>query len=98
MAIDLKQRLDAIGERAKLLTQRLEQERRARLEAESLVADMNRELEQSRRRVAELEQQVEYLRVVGLVDPSREDVARSRAVISELVRDIDRCIADLEQS
>lgn len=60
------------------------------------------ELESTRRRVQELEARVErletdneYLRVAHTVAPSPESVAHSRAIISKLVRDIDRCISQL---
>ena len=60
------------------------------------------ELEYTRQRVQELETRVEqlemdnnYLRMAHTIAPSPESVAQSRAMISKLVRDIDRCISQL---
>lgn len=60
------------------------------------------ELDSTCQRVQELEARVEqletdnqYLRMAHTVAPSPESVAQSRAMISKLVRDIDRCISQL---
>ena len=60
------------------------------------------ELDSTRQRVQELEARVEqletdnqYLRMAHTIAPSPESVAQSRAMISKLVRDIDRCISQL---
>ena len=60
------------------------------------------ELDSTRQRVQELEARVEqletdnqYLRMAHTIAPSPESVAQSRALISKLVRDIDRCISQL---
>ncbi len=42
-----------------------------------------------------MRQEAEHLKVVHTITPSRDDVQRTRAMISELMRDIDRCIADI---
>lgn len=39
--------------------------------------------------------EVEYLRVASVVSPSAEDRRRTAEKISNLVRELDRCIADL---
>ena len=42
-----------------------------------------------------LRSQVDYLKMAAIVAPEREDVERTRALLSNLVREIDKCIADL---
>ena len=41
--------------------------------------------------------QVEYLTVVSTIAPSRESLDETRARIAGLMREIDRCIADLKE-
>ena len=53
------------------------------------------QVERQSREIADLRHQVEYLKVATSIAPSREAVEQSRAVLSELVREIDKCIADL---
>ena len=38
----------------------------------------------------------EYLTVASTLTPGRENVEHTRALLAELVREIDRCIADLK--
>lgn len=96
MAVDLKQRIESIKTRAGALVARLEQERRGRIEAEKRVTELTDEVTTLRGEVDRLERQLEFLRTSGLGDASREDIERRRAVISGLVRDIDKCIANLQ--
>lgn len=97
MAIDLQERLDNIRVKADMLVSRFEEQReRCRLleqtvdRLEKQVADLTKSLER-------LKVDNELLRTAGLLNPTREDVERSRAMLSQLVRDIDRCIAELTE-
>ena len=61
-----------------------------------------RELEEShasnarlKAQIEHLEHENEYLRLSHTVAPTAESVAQTRAIISKLVRDIDRCISQL---
>lgn len=56
---------------------------------------LRKDLEISRRRISELEQQVEYLQVVHSVTPGRKDIEETRTLLTGLVREIDKCISDL---
>lgn len=95
MSGNLKRRLDSVITKAHLLRQRHEQilaeERRQQARIEELTA----QLEQRDKEISRLRQENEYLRVVHSITPSREEVERSRAILTELMRDIDKCIADL---
>lgn len=97
MEIDLTGRIADIRTRSQLLVKRIADERAARRRAESRVEELTAECDTLRRRLAESERQVEYLKVARLVNTSREDIDRSRRVISDLVREIDKCIADLSE-
>lgn len=47
--------------------------------------------------IERLRQQVEYLTVVTTALPDSADVEKSRAVLTNLVREIDKCINDLTE-
>lgn len=95
MVGNLKQRLDRIESKAQLLaalhSRMLESKRADKLRIDDLIA---REKLQSAE-IKQLRTQVEFLTVSHSVVPSREDLASSRAMLAELVREIDRCIADI---
>lgn len=48
------------------------------------------------REIKELNMKIEYLSVVTSARPSADEMKRSRAMLSELVREIDQCISDLQ--
>ena len=95
MATDLHETLQRVARKAQGLTDRynaLLSEKRA---ADVRIAELMATVEALRKQVESLTRQNEYLTVVTTAIPSRSDVERSRAVISRLVREIDKCISDL---
>ena len=95
MAIDLQQQLERVNakttlvlEKYALMQQRLEQ-------ARAEIARLNDELRRSRQSIEALEMRLEYLSVSHSVASSGDELQRAKAMISELVREIDLCIADL---
>lgn len=97
MAANLQQRLDSIRGKATLLTQRyaeLLEEKRA---ADAQIAELHTQLRRQQEEMARMRQQIESLQVVTTISRGREDVERSRAFLSQLVRDIDKCIAELTE-
>ena len=47
--------------------------------------------------IEKLKMQVEYLSIASTVKMGREDIDSTRAMVADLVREIDRCIADLSE-
>lgn len=95
MAGNLQQRLDSLKSKAEILTsryRRLADEKRA---ADAMISDLRSTIERQQKELSHLRQQIEYLTVVTTIVPRREDVERSRVILSELVREIDKCITDL---
>ena len=95
MSGNLKRRLDNVTAKALLLRQRHEQILAERSRLESRVAELKTLLDQRDKEISRLRQENECLRVVHSITPSRGEVERSRAILTELMRDIDKCIADL---
>lgn len=96
MAVDLRQRLERIESKARLLTERyhivLEEKRTAQqriLELEDIVKSLRKEVEV-------LQQSLEFQRVVSTISPTKGDIDRSRAILTGLVREIDNCINELK--
>ncbi len=97
MAGNLQQRLDSIRSKAQLLQSRylmLLDEKRA---ADARILELQDTLERQKKEINIMQQQIEHLRVVTTLNPSRDDVERSRAILTELVRDIDKCISELTE-
>ncbi|MDE6453092.1 MAG: hypothetical protein K2L74_07350 [Muribaculaceae bacterium] len=95
MATDLRQQLERVNAKTTLVMEKyaLMQQRLAQARAE--IERLNDELRRSRQAAEALELRLEYLTVSHTVASGAEQVEHTKAMIDELVRDIDRCIADL---
>lgn len=95
MSADLKQRLDSLRTKTALLLKRHEMLEEAATAARQRIIELEQDNERLQKRIDLLNQENEYLRVVHSVSPSRSDAENTRALLAGLVRDIDKCIADL---
>lgn len=95
MAKDYAELLTRVGHKAELLVTRYEMLREENSRLQAQVAELEATV---RTQEAELERQrleLEHFRISSAVAPDTETAKQARAVITELVRDIDVCIADL---
>ncbi|WP_148061873.1 hypothetical protein [Paramuribaculum intestinale] len=91
----MKQRLDSLRTKTVLLLKRHEMLEEAATAARQRIRELEQDNERLQKRIDLLNQENEYLRVVHSVSPSRSDAENTRALLAGLVRDIDKCIADL---
>lgn len=95
MADEFQQTLNRTAEKARIILERYSI-MKARLAEQTAKADeLERMLEKTRAENQRLKSQVEFLKMAAVVAPDRADIERTRALISGLVREIDKCIADL---
>lgn len=95
MAFDLSQALQRISEKSRFLTQRYNVVVQERDQARQRVDELTRAVQERDRELQALRMRVEFLTVVSTMAPDREAIEKTRALITKLMRDIDRCIADL---
>jgi len=95
MAGNLQQRIDKIEAKGALLAERFTLMRDAKRKADGQIAELNVTIAGLRRDIADLTRQVEYLKVASVLTPDHRDVEETRAMLSELVREIDKCINQL---
>ena len=95
MAGELQQTIDRLNAKTQILVDRYalikEQRNRAVAQIRKLEADVERLTAQNEK----LRTEVEFLKIATTISPRREDVARSRALLAELMREIDKCITEL---
>ncbi|MCX4330346.1 hypothetical protein [Paramuribaculum intestinale] len=91
----MKQRLDSLRTKTALLLKRHEMLEEAATAARQRIRELEQDNERLQKRIDLLNKENEYLRVVHSVSPSRSDAENTRALLAGLVRDIDKCIADL---
>lgn len=95
MAASLQQRIDSIKGKALLLMERYAELLDEKKAAEAQIAELRARVELQQREIDRMKVEIESLKVVTTLTPKREDVEQSRAFLSQLVRDIDKCIAEL---
>lgn len=95
MAGNLQQRIDRLQSKAALLTDRYKAVKRGRDEAESRAAELQARVSRLERELALKDVEIERLKVSSVLTPDHKDVEATRAFLSELVREIDKCIAQL---
>ena len=97
MADDLKARLDSISNKAKLLTELYVGLRQEKQSADSRIEELNNIVNNQQKEIERLTQEVEYLKIATTIVPDRNQVENSRAILSKLVREIDKCILELKE-
>ena len=95
MADELQTRLQSLQSKAKLLMERYKLILRQKQHQDAELAQLHDTVRHQQKQIALLEQQLEHLRVVSPLSVRGADMELSRAVLSQLVRDIDKCIAEL---
>lgn len=95
MAGNLQQRIDSLQSKASLLTERYNAVKRAREEADRLAADLQARISRLERELAARDAEIERLKVTSVLTPDHKDVEATRTFLSGLVREIDKCIAQL---
>ncbi len=91
----LEKRIDRIQNKAEMLIKHYEHLRQSKIAADSKIEELLDTVESQRKEIARLNKQVEYLKVAATISPDRSDVQRSRAILTELVREIDKCISEI---
>lgn len=95
MAKDLSEQLSRLGRKAELLVTRFatlkSENQTLRAEIEELKAQNKALQSQNEKQGLELE----YLKITGAIAPTSEEARKARAILSNLVREIDACVADL---
>ena len=58
---------------------------------------LNEDIEQMKKDNELMRQELEYLKLARAIAPNLDDVENARSTISKLVRDIDKCISQLNE-
>lgn len=95
MAFDYHKTLDSIASKSRLLLERYRLLEKAKVETDAQVESLNKQVALMKKEIETLKADNEYLRLAATIAPSRDDVENARGMITELVREIDRCIVDL---
>ncbi|MBD5214624.1 MAG: hypothetical protein HDS75_07390 [Bacteroidales bacterium] len=97
MPADLQQITSKLTTISSRLNERVRELIVERDDARRQVADRDATIREQQREIERLTQQVDFLTVVSTALPAPGDIEKSRAILSGLVREIDKCIKDLTE-
>lgn len=95
MAQQLRERLDRIAAKCGVLVENYERLLAEKTAVEQQLAQARAEVERQAVELERLQRENHYLRTASVLAPDAESAARSRQLLSKMVRDIDKCIAQL---
>lgn len=95
MAFDYEAAFTRIINKARIIEQRYNKMLEERKTAVEAMSDLKNQLAEKDRIIEQLQIKLEYMQIAYSIAPSREQLEKSKTMISDLVREIDRCITDL---
>lgn len=95
MAFDYEAAFTRIINKARIIEQRYNKMLEERKTAVEAMSDLKNQLAEKERIIEQLQIKLEYMQIASSIAPSREQLEKSKTMISDLVREIDRCITDL---
>ena len=97
MAGELQAQIERLKHKASLFQTRYAVLMGQNLEAQATIREQKSTIGRLQQEIAELKQQLEFMRVTTVLAPSRDDIEATRATLTQLVREINKCIKDLNQ-
>ena len=97
MAGELQKKIERVNTKTQLLLDRytiLLQRRESDL---AQIAELQAEIETLRNENGRLQQENDFLKIATTIAPTRNDVNSTRELLTRLVREIDKCITDLNE-
>ncbi len=97
MAGNLQETLERISNKAELLIEKYTIVVSEKRQADARIEELNNLLISRQKEIEMLKQEIDYLKIATTITPDHKDVEKSRAVLSGLVREIDKCINELSE-
>lgn len=95
MAINLQDNLNRLKSKTVVLLEKYNALSDEKNKVDTLNANLQSENEKLRIELEKAKRDIEYLQIARNISTTPEDIANSKAILSQLVRDVDKCIAQL---
>lgn len=97
MTGELPSRIERLKHKAEVLFSRYQMLKQQKIVADEEILRLKAALDERDRMIENLNRNLEYMKAAVGVAPSKEELEQSRAILTQLVRDINKCINDLKQ-
>lgn len=95
MATDYNDQVNRIRAKAGVIVEKYSHLKEAYSQAREEITDLRAKLIARDKEIEKLRMQVEHLSIASVVKVSGDDLELTRAMVADLVREIDRCLIDL---
>ncbi len=95
MASDLHQQIERVRAKTLVLSEKYAMTRASLEEAREQITDLKAKIMSRDKTIQDLKAKVEYLTVVSVIEHDAGSVEASRAIIADLLKEVDKCIRDL---
>lgn len=95
MASDLQQQIERVCAKTLVLSEKYTVTRASLEEARAQITELKAKIMARDRTIQDLKAKVEYLSVASVIEHDAGSVEASRAIIADLLKEVDRCIRDL---
>lgn len=92
-----EQRIASIANKASIIAKRYNAIKSQRDDAVSEINRLKKEIESYRRNIDKLTTEVEHLKIASNIEHTAGDIEKTRAFLSELVWEINKCINQLSE-
>lgn len=97
MANELQSTLARIINKSNILIEKYHALENSRAALEDQNQQLVKDIEQMKKENEQMRQELEYLKLARAIAPNLDEVETARSTISKLVRDIDKCISQLNE-
>ncbi|MDE6073383.1 MAG: hypothetical protein K2F80_02140 [Muribaculaceae bacterium] len=94
---ELPSRIERLKHKAEVLFSRYQMLKEQKVLADEEISQLKATLAERDRQIENLNRDLDYMKAAVGVAPSKEELEKSRALLTHLVRDINKCINDLKQ-
>lgn len=95
MASDLQQQIERVRAKTFVLTEKYTVTKTALDEAREQITELKAKIMSRDKTIQDLKAKVEYLTVASVIEHDSGSVEASRAIIADLLKEVDKCIRDL---
>ncbi len=97
MPSDLQQQIESVRAKTRVMVEKYHYVKDAYEAAKVEISDLKAQILARDEELEQLKLKVEYLSIASTVRITGDDLASTRAMVADLVREIDRCLADLKE-
>lgn len=97
MAGDLQNQILSVRAKARVVGEKYRHIKNAYDSAREEISDLKAQILARDKEIEELRMKVEYLSIASTVRLTGDNLAATRAMVADLVREIDECLADLKE-